>query len=726
VSPTAGDLARQGYEIRVSTHLKAIGDGLIGRLAGRLAFTLDYWPRVWHVLRTEGPMVLIGKLRRRLRTTPLIVKRRPVLLEQPDSTTGINWPWTPDPRCSIIIPVFNQFGFTRNCLAALGRMQSSTDFEVVVVDDCSSDETADQLAGHPGIHFVSNDRNRGFVDSCNRGAQLARGAFLVFLNNDTQVQPGWLDALLATFSLTSDIGLVGSRLIYPDGRQQEAGAILFADGSAWNYGHLDDPYKPRYSYLREVDYCSGAALAISRSLFAQLGGFDVRYAPGYYEDADLAMRVRAAGYRVCYQPLAQVVHFEGASAGTDRGLVTGMKRYQAINRQQFLVRWEAALADCGTRGADLERAKERQVRRRALVVDNYMLTPDKESGSLRMANLFLVLADLGYQVTFAAANLEAPEPYVSQLQARGVECLYRPYVRSLARHLAAEGNRYDLVILSRADAAAAVMPAARRHCTNARILFDTVDLHFLREARLAQLNGHGSTQALATRRKAQELALVDAADATLVVSPVELALLRAERPRARLHCVSNCHQIYGSATPFQGRRELLFIGAFAHPPNTDAVRWLVREILPTAWARLPDLHCHIIGADPPADIRALAGAGVTVHGYVPDVQPWFAGCRLSVAPLRYGAGVKGKINQSLAHGLPVVATTVAVEGMYLVDGESVLIADTPADFAAAIVRLYTDAALWGRLSAGGLEVMERHFSFAAARRALTEAIDAEI
>ena len=321
-------------------------------------------------------------------------------------------------------------------------------------------------------------------------------------------------------------------------------------------------------------------------------------------------------------------------------------------------------------------------------------------------------------MTFGAANLEAPEPYVSRLQGQGVECLYRPYVRSLRRHLAAHGYFYDLVILSRADAAAAVLPHARRHCPNALILYDTVDLHFLRESRLAELTGDRSIRRLADQRRGQELGLIDAADATLVVSPSELEVLRTERPRAQVHLLSNIHEVFGSAAPFDARRDILFIGAFAHPPNTDAVRWLAEEILPRVRRELPDLRCHVVGSNPPPEIRALEGPGLILHGHVPEVAPFFDGCRLSVAPLRYGAGVKGKVNQSLAHGLPVVVTAVAAEGMHLVDGESALIADDAAGFAAAIVRLYTDPVLWEDLSRAGLEVMETHFSFTAARRGL--------
>lgn len=679
---------------------------------------LRYLPRVRHVLRTEGPAALLGKIRRRLGTTPLAVGKRPLLLDPKGPLRPFAFPAVAAPEVSVVIPAFNQYRFTYHCLAALRRQSSVYPFEVIVVDDCSTDETRVALAEFEHLRVVGNSTNRGFVRSCNAGAAAARGAFLVFLNNDTQVQDGWLDALMDLFAADPEAGVVGSRLLYPNGRQQEAGAIVFADASCWNYGHLEDPYQPQFSYVREPDYVSGASLAIRRTLFEALGGFDLLFAPAYYEDVDLAFRVREAGYRVYYQPASRLVHFEGVSAGTDETAATGMKRFQAINRGKFLDRWARTLASHGARGEDLERQKERRIRRRALVVDIYMLTPDKESGSLRMVNLFAILRQLGFKVTFAAANLEAPEPYVSRLQAQGVECLYRPYVKSLSRHLEARGDLYDLVILSRADAAARVMPAARRHCRNARILFDTVDLHYLREERLAALAGDETTRRVALRRKHQELGLVRMADATLVVSEVERRLLAAEMPQAAIHLVSNVHRIFGSATPFGERRDVLFIGAFAHPPNRDAVLWLAREILPLIQAECGDLCCHVIGAAPPAEIRALARPGLEIHGHVPDVRPFFDRCRLSVAPLRYGAGVKGKINQSLAHGLPVVATTQAAEGMFLEDGTSVLLADDPRAFADAVLRLYRDPALWERLSRAGLLVMEDHFSFAAARQAL--------
>lgn len=684
----------------------------------RRALELYLW-RAWCVMRREGVVALASRVRRRLSSTAVRVRQRPALIQLGDRAALPAFDEQAAPEASIIIPVHGQLRYTRHCLTALAACQTRRSFEVIVVDDASPDETSAVLASCSGLRLLTLEQNLGFVKACNRGAECARGEVLVFLNNDTQVQPGWLDALLETFQSSADVGVVGSKLIFPHGRLQEAGGIVFNDGTCWNYGHLDEPGRPQYSYLREPDYVSGASLAIRRELFRVLGGFDEAYSPGYYEDVDLAFRVRAAGYRLCYQPLSQVVHFEGVTGGLrDSDDASGMKRFQSINRGTFVARWHQELAAHGSRAADLERQKERTLRRRVLVVDAYILTPDRESGSLRMLRLLQILRELGYRATFAAANLQCVEPYLSHLQRQGIEVLCRPHVRSLRAYLRSEGARFDLLILSRADAAAKVMPTARRYCPRAFIVFDTVDLHFLREERLAELSQSRADRIQARLRREQELALIAEADATLVVSPIERQRIAELAPSARIEVVSNIHPVIGSRRPFAERRGIMFIGTFAHPPNLDGILWFAHEILPRCLQVDPSLELVIIGADPPAEVRRLASANVRVVGQVPDVEPYLDGCRLSVAPLRYGAGVKGKVNQSLAYGLPVVATNVAAEGAQLHHGDSALIADEPQDFASAVNRLNQDPQLWERLSLGGQAVIESHFSVAAARRGL--------
>ena len=618
---------------------------------------------------------------------------------------------------SIIIPVFNQLEYTRACLASLQAVDEQTHFEVIIVDDCSIDSTANALPQIGGINYLRNERNSGFVASCNRGAKQARGKYLVFLNNDTSVKPGWLTALLDTFKQEGRAGIVGSKLLYPDGRLQEAGGIIWRDASGWNYGKFDDPGKPEYNYLRDVDYCSAAALMVPKALFESAGGFDSRYAPGYYEDTDLAFKVRQAGYRVLYQPLSEVIHYEGATGGTD--ISTGAKKHQEINRSSFAEVWSNELAKRPANGdvTFLQRPRTASGKN-ILVIDHHLPTPDRDSGSLRMFQILKILHRLGHRVTFLPDNLADMPPYSCELQKRGIQVVHHPYVKRVRDYLISHGLMFDVVVLSRCDVARKHIADVRLHAPQSRIIFDTVDLHYLREQREAQL-----TQDPDVRRKAQETQLLEdylikEANETWVVSPIEQQMLQENWPHKSIQLVSNIVDVTGPVTPFSLRRDWLFIGGFEHRPNIDAVLFFVEEIYPLVRDRLPDTKFYIIGDKAPPEIVALASDRIIVAGLQRNVRSFFDSVRLSVAPLRFGAGVKGKINQSMAFGVPVVATSIAVEGMNLNDHEHVLVADEPQDFARALIELYESEELWKRLSQNGISKTQELYSTDAAREKL--------
>jgi GT2 family glycosyltransferase len=624
------------------------------------------------------------------------------------------------PQVSIIIPVHNKFAYTAACLRSLTAHAAAIPFEVIVVDDLSNDRTAQGLSEIDGVRVIRNAENLGFVGSCNAGAAVARGEFVLFLNNDTVVTSGWLEALVRCFDEEADAGLVGARLVYPDGRLQEAGGIVFNDGSGWNYGRFDDPDDARYTYRREADYCSGAAILLRRALFEQLGRFDQRYAPAYYEDTDLAFAVRAAGFKVYYEPRSRVVHFEGVSAGTDTG--SGMKRYQVINREKFLDKWRDALRAQPAPGTTINLAATHRAKRRILIIDATTPTPDQDSGSLRMVNLMRVLRRNTCHVVFMASNRAWIERYTDDLQELGIEVLYHPFTADPVALFRERGKEFDAIVLSRHYVAAEYLGLARLYAPKARLIFDTVDLHYLRELRAAELEGKPELARIAAATRAQELKIMRECDVTLVVSPVEQEILARDAPGVHVDVLSNVHEIHGCRRSFHARHDLVFVGGFQHPPNIDAVLWFVNEVFPRVREALPDLRFHVIGSKVTEAIRLLGDEHVIVHGFVDDIAPYMDDCRISLAPLRYGAGVKGKVNMAMSYGLPVVATTMAVEGMHVRFGEDVLVADDAAGHAATIVALYNDEVLWNRLSTNGLANVREHFSFEAAETAIRRII----
>jgi len=610
-----------------------------------------------------------------------------------------------DPEVSIIIPVYGEIDYTLRCLQSIASNPPLIKYEIIVVDDCSPDDSTEVLADIKGIRVLTNKQNQGFILSCNRGAKAAKGEYLYFLNNDTEVTTGWLDELLRTFHEFPGTGLVGSKLIYPDGQLQEAGGIIWQDGSAWNYGRFQDPQLPIYNYAREVDYCSGASIMVPRELFDELGGFDEHYLPAYCEDSDLAFKVRDKGYRVIYQPFSTVIHYEGVTSGTDTS--QGIKSYQVENIKKMFERWKTRLQTHQQSGEDVDSAKDRRATRRVLVLDHCTPTPNQDAGSVTVFNLLLLLREMDFQVTFIPEDnfLYMPE-YTTALQRVGIEVLYAPYVTSVEKHLIEFGKRYNLAFLFRPGVVERHLATIRRLCSDAKVLFHTVDLHYLRMSREAELFSGKVKRKEADEMKQRELSAIGSVDASIVHSTVELEILRSELPDAKIHVFPLIMDIKRTDKTFSERKDIVFVGGYQHTPNIDAVQYFVTEIMPLLRQHLPGIHFFAVGSNPPEKIQSLESEDVIVTGFIEDLNQLLDKMRISVAPLRYGAGIKGKIGSAMAVGLPVVATPLAAEGMNLTDEDNILIAEDVDEFATAIIRLYQDESLWNRLSSNGLEFAE--------------------
>lgn len=614
-----------------------------------------------------------------------------------------------NPVVSIIIPVFNQSNYTFNCLNSLKSIRS-IEYEVIVVNDASTDDTQKVLGDISGIKIITNECNAGFIRSCNRGAAEARGEFICFLNNDTKVFPNWLESLLETIRNDLTVGAVGSKLIYPDGRLQEAGGIIWRDASGCNFGRLEDPTDPEYNYVREVDYCSGASLLVRRDLFKSIGGFSEEFLPAYYEDTDFCFTIRSLGFKVMYQPKSQVIHFEGISSGTD--IKSGVKKHQQTNAIKFEIKWRETLKAYLPQDAkDRDGARRHAANPTILIIDSYVPLYDKEAGSYRLYNIIKIFKNLGYSIIFLPDNGLHQEPYVSELQEMGVEVVYATTkMPAMKSYLLERLSIIDIAWVCRPELCEKYLGILSQN-SRIKIIYDTIDLHFIRLKREKELLGEDARQPISWQDyQKQELRLAKLAHETIVVTNVEKDILSSFGV-SNVSVIPTIHEGYTGLLPeFDQREGLLFVGGYNHVPNVDAAIWLCESIMPLIWQQYPDIHLTLLGSNPPAQIRNLQNNKVTVTGYIRDIEPYFLNHRVFVVPLRYGAGMKGKVGQSLSYGLPMVTTSIGAEGFDLIHNRDVMIADDYQYFAKNILDLYNSPDLWSALSQASLQAVSQYGS----------------
>ncbi len=632
------------------------------------------------------------------------------VIERRGAPPVLKFPQYDKPKVSVVVPLHNKFWVTYNCLASLILAPNEATAEIILVDDGSSDQTTKLADFVTGVTILRNETAQGFVKSSNRGASIARGDYVVMLNNDTEPCAGWLDELIYVFDHFDNAGLVGSKLLYPTGKLQEAGGVIFSNFDAWNYGRNQNPYDPKYSYVRQVDYVSGAAIMLRKEVWDELGGFDEYFAPAYYEDTDLAFRVRAMGLKTFFTPFSEVIHFEGISSGTSTS--SGIKRYQKINEPKFRGRWAATIRQFpGGHNPDL--AKDRGVELRALVIDAQTPQPDKDAGSYAAINEMRLLQALGVKLTFIPQNLAYLGNYTEALQKMGVECLYAPYQMSVEDVITQRGAEFDFFYITRYSVANSYVDLIRQSAPRAKIAFCNADLHFLREIRAARAANNPELMQLAVQTREIELGVMRKVDVTLSYTETEAVVIESHNlDESKVMKCPWIVEVEDEVPSFKERAGLAFLGNYQHPPNEEAVQFFVNEIMPELRRRVPGVKFHIFGANMPDRMLALAADDVIIEGYADDVRDAYHRFRIFVAPLRSGAGIKGKVVGAMASGLPSVLSPIAAEGVGVSKGAEAEIAEKPADWVEAIAKLYSDESRWTDMSNRARAFSAENFSFA--------------
>ncbi len=620
-----------------------------------------------------------------------------------------------DPGVSIIIPMYNQVEYTYNCICSIYHNCRYNGYEIIVADDNSTESIDLLLENFQNLVLIKNESNLGFLKNCNNAASKAKGKYLVFLNNDTQVQKGWLEELLSCFDRFDNVGLVGSKLLYENGRLQEAGGIIWQDGSGWNYGNDDNPKRPEYNYVKEVDYISGASIMIINNLWKKIGGFDEHFAPAYYEDTDLCFQVRKEDYKVMYQPFSAVVHFEGVTHGTD--VNKGVKKYQVVNQKKFLHKWQQVLQQKSPNGENVFSERDRTTgEKHILIVDHYLPQVDRDAGSRCISNFIDSMLELGYHVKFLGENQNVPKKYMRALQEKGVEVLYGHAFdfddESWKSYLEKNSANFDAILLSRASVCLPVLKFIRSIAYSGKVIYFGHDLGYRRLEREAADKKNTALAKQAKNIKAVEDFMYANADNSLVISVDELDYLKQYITKPLSYIPGYFFEVAARTPGYEEREGLLFVGGFNHPPNKDAMKWFLDDIYPQL--SVHNIGLTIVGSLVPDFIFKYKEQfkNINIQSEIPvdELERLYAKSRIAVVPLLSGAGVKGKVIEAMAKGIPVVGTDTAFEGMPKDDSFAYKGANSVQEMIAEILRIYSHKDAWEKLSAFGKTYVRDNFN----------------
>lgn len=636
--------------------------------------------------------------------------------------------FTPDdPDLSLVIPVSGHFTFTASLLAQIALQhggESRRRAQVIVVDNGSHDRTVDLPALFPGVTYIRVDEPIGYTAACAMGARAATAPVMVFLNNDIELGPGVLGALVQALEADPGLGAVGPKIVLTDGAVQEAGGVVFANGGTAGFGRGAAPERDVLNVARDVDFVSGCALAVRRNLYEEVGGFDEQFSPGYFEDVDLCLRLWSAGHRVRYLPHAYITHYEYGTYSKGRPKEISAQRMYA-NKAKFVRKHRRTLEESGASitNPDVSTAAFRRggfARKFVLFVEDLVPSQLFGSGFVRSEDVVREFLDRGWRVTaWAGAKRAGDEPfrekYRGQVDVRYMENITLP---DLLKEI---GPALSLAWVCRTHNIAnyrGELLEWRQAGEGRRLVADTEALASLRNAFLGMPPSEIVAHPKAVKTVRAELKPAVDFDAVVCVNGHEARLATSALESACVRVLGHRFGVVRSVPAFGARKDFVFCGAIheTNSPNMDSLRWFCDAILPLIRERIPDAGFSFVGyvrdgLDLPREVEREA----RIIGRVDDLGPVFDQHRVFVAPTRIAAGVPHKVQQAMALGLPCVVTRNLAEQLEISGNRAPFLTavEDPAEFAEQCVALHADESLWRQIQAEAWTEIEREASAAA-------------
>lgn len=616
-------------------------------------------------------------------------------------------PTSDDAAVSIILVFFNQAHLSLLCLQSLIE-KSDAAFELIIVDNASSDRSSALLDRIDNAKILRNKENLGFVNAVNQGADVAETDHILLFNNDAVIHNETLSSALNTIQENAHVGAVGGKILLTDGRLQEAGSIIWRDGSCLGYGRGDDPYKGEYNFLRDVDYCSGAFLLFRREDFESLGGFDSDYAPAYYEETDFCIRLQKKGLRIVYNPNAVITHYEFASTGGFSGASSLQKEHRKLLCDKHKDWLNQQLA---SDPKSILRARTRTKHPNVLVIDDRVPHPSLGSGYPRAAQLVNSLAALDLNVTLYPLQFPIDdwrETYQSLNST--IEVILNEGRNGLEEFLRERRETFQYIVVSRVHNMAFFKEIVSNNealIGSTKIIYDAEALTAPREIMQRQLLQELVTEEEQKELIAGEMEHAALADAVIAVSDREAKIYR-DHGIENLHVLGHTLSGQASDNSFQQREGILFVGALRDEgsPNVDSLLWFTINVLPLIEHACPGIKLFVVGDRSAASLASVDKTNISFLGRLESLEEIYASSRIFIAPTRFAAGIPHKVHEAAGVGVPCVTTPLLAEQLGWQHDQELLVGQNSEEFAKQCIRLYQDETLWNSIRENGLKAVD--------------------